>query len=48
VAPLFNIVDDNDSTQDKLAKAVADVWKIKYGFHNSAIASLIARFAKVG
>lgn len=47
ILPLFNIVDDNDSTQDKLAKAVADVWRIKYGFHNSAIATLIARFAKV-
>ncbi|ORY20511.1 hypothetical protein BCR39DRAFT_562919 [Naematelia encephala] len=44
--PLFNVVDDNDSTQDTLAKAVAGVWGIKYGFINSAIAVLVQQFAK--
>jgi hypothetical protein len=45
---LFNVVDDGDSTQEKLGKAVAQVWGIKYGFLNSTIASLVASFAKVG
>jgi hypothetical protein len=46
--PLFNIVDENDSTQDKLAKAVAEVWGIEYGFLNSTMSSLVQQFAKVG
>jgi hypothetical protein len=45
--PIFNIVDDNDSTQEKLAKAVAEVWGIKFGFLNSTVASLVQQFAKV-
>lgn len=45
--PLFNIVDENDSTQEKLAKAVAKVWGIEYGFLNSTMASLVQQFAKV-
>lgn len=45
--PLFNIVDENDSTQDKLAKAVAEVWSIEYGFLNSTMSSLVQQFAKV-
>lgn len=45
--PIFNVVDDNDSTQEKLAKAVAEVWGIKYGFLNSTVASLVQQFAKV-
>jgi len=46
--PIFNVVDGNDSTQEKLAKAVAEVWGIKYGFLNSTVASLVQQFAKVG
>ena len=45
--PIFNVVDGNDSTQEKLAKAVAEVWGIKYGFLNSTVASLVQQFAKV-
>ena len=45
--PIFNVVDENDSTQDKLAKAVAEVWGVKYGFLNSTVASLVQQFAKV-
>lgn len=44
---LFNVVDENDSTQEKLAKAVAEVWGINFGFMNSTIASLVQQFAKV-
>jgi hypothetical protein len=44
---LFNIVDDGDSTQEKLAKAVAEVWGVKWGFLNSTVASLVQQFAKV-
>jgi len=44
---LFNVVDENDSTQEKLAKAVAEVWGIKWGFLNSTVASLVQQFAKV-
>ena len=46
--PLFNVVDEGDSTQDKLAKAVAQVWGVQYGFLNSTVASLVQQFAKVG
>ena len=45
--PLFNVVDENDSTQDKLAKAVSRVWGIEYGFLNSTMSSLVQQFAKV-
>lgn len=45
--PLFNVVDEGDTTQDKLARAVAEVWDIKYGFLNSTMASLVQSFAKV-
>jgi hypothetical protein len=45
--PIFNVVDENDSTQEKLAKAVAEVWGVKYGFLNSTVASLVQQFAKV-
>lgn len=45
--PLFNVVDENDSTQDKLAKAVSQVWGIEYGFLNSTMSSLVQQFAKV-
>ena len=45
--PIFNVDDENDSTQEKLAKAV-EVWGIKYGFLNSTVASLVQQFAKVG
>ncbi len=37
-------MDENDSTQDKLAKAVAQHFGIKYGFHG-AIAALVAQFS---
>jgi hypothetical protein len=43
---MFNIVDDSDSTQDKLARAVADVWGIDFGFLNATIATLVQQFAK--
>jgi hypothetical protein len=45
--PIFNVVDDGDSTQEKLAKAVAEVWGIKWGFLNSTVASVVQQFAKV-
>lgn len=45
--PLFNIVDDGDSTQGSLAKAVAEVWGVEWGFLNSAMAALVQQFAKV-
>jgi hypothetical protein len=45
--PIFTVVDENDSTQEKLAKAVAEVWGVKYGFLNSTVASLVQQFAKV-
>lgn len=41
------MIDENDSTQEKLAKAVAEVWGIKFGFLNSTVASLVQQFAKV-
>ncbi|WVW80362.1 hypothetical protein I302_102342 [Kwoniella bestiolae CBS 10118] len=44
--PLFNVVDENDSTQGSLAKIVAETWSIKFGFLNSAMASLVQQFAK--
>ncbi|ORX35462.1 hypothetical protein BD324DRAFT_632946 [Kockovaella imperatae] len=44
--PLFNVIDDGDTTQEALAKAVAGVWDIKYGFLNSTVASLVQQFAK--
>jgi hypothetical protein len=34
IAPLFNIVDDSDSTQKSIAQVIADVFSIKFGFHN--------------
>ncbi|RXK42562.1 hypothetical protein M231_00116 [Tremella mesenterica] len=46
VVPLFNVVDDDDATQEKLAKVVAQVWGIKYGFLGSTVASLVQQFAK--
>lgn len=45
--PLFNVVDENDSTQDKLAKVVSETWGIEYGFLNSTMSSLVQQFAKV-
>jgi hypothetical protein len=48
VVPMFNVVDDGDSTQDSIAKAVADVWNVKYGFLSTTIMTLVAQFAKVG
>jgi hypothetical protein len=44
---LFNVVDENDSTQERLAKAVAEVWGIKWGFLKSTVAALVQQFAKV-
>ncbi|KAG8899046.1 hypothetical protein FRB99_006963 [Tulasnella sp. 403] len=32
IAPLFNIVDDSDSTQGSMGQAVADIFGIKFGF----------------
>lgn len=48
IVPMFNVVDDCDSTQDSLARAVADVWNVKYGFLSTTIMTLVAQFAKVG
>jgi hypothetical protein len=45
--PMWNVVDEGDSTQEKLGKAVAEVWGIKYGFLNSTVATLVQQFAKV-
>ena len=47
LVPLFNVVDDDDATQEKLARVVAEVWGIKYGFLGSAVATLVQQFAKV-
>ena len=44
--PVFNVVDDNDSTQERLASAVATLWGIDYGFINSTVASLVQQFSK--
>ncbi|KAK8865698.1 hypothetical protein IAR55_000843 [Kwoniella newhampshirensis] len=44
--PLFNVVDEGDSTQGSLARAVAQVWGIKFGFLNSTMAILVQQFAK--
>ncbi|WWD05520.1 hypothetical protein V865_003598 [Kwoniella europaea PYCC6329] len=44
--PLFNVVDENGSTQGSLAKIVAETWSIRFGFLNSAMASLVQQFAK--
>ncbi|WWC87977.1 uncharacterized protein L201_002879 [Kwoniella dendrophila CBS 6074] len=44
--PLFNVVDENDSTQGSLAKIIAETWSIKFGFLNSAMATLVSQFAK--
>ncbi|GFZ43262.1 hypothetical protein JCM24511_00981 [Saitozyma sp. JCM 24511] len=46
VLPMWNVVDEGDSTQEKLGRAVADVWGIKYGFLNSTVATLVQQFAK--
>jgi hypothetical protein len=45
--PLFNVVDDNSSTQEKLAKVVASVWGVRFGFLDSTVATLVQQFAKV-
>lgn len=45
--PLFNAVDDGDTTQEKIGKAVGQVWGIKVGYLNSTMASLVQSFAKV-
>jgi hypothetical protein len=45
--PLFDVNDDGSTTQEKLAKTVADVWGVKYGFLNSSLAALVHQFAKV-
>lgn len=45
--PLFNVVDDANSTQGDLGKVVAEVWVIKYGFLSSTMATLVQQFAKV-
>ncbi|OWZ55044.1 hypothetical protein LQV05_002625 [Cryptococcus neoformans] len=44
--PLFNIVDDNDSTQGSLAKVVAETWGIKSAFMNATLSSLMQQLAK--
>jgi hypothetical protein len=44
--PMFNVIDENNSTQQSLAAAVAGVWGIKYGFVGSTVTSLVERFAK--
>lgn len=46
-APLFNVTDDEDSTQGSLAKAVAAVWGVNFGFLSSTVATLVQQFAKV-
>ncbi|TYJ55907.1 hypothetical protein B9479_003430 [Cryptococcus floricola] len=44
--PLFNVVDEVDSTQGSLAKVVAETWGIKFGFLSSTVATLVQQFAK--
>lgn len=45
--PLFNVTDDSDSTQESLAKLIAQLWDIKIGFLNSTVVSLVEKFSKV-
>lgn len=45
--PLFFVADDGNSTQDSLAKAVAKVWGVEYGFMSSSVVTLVQQFAKV-
>jgi hypothetical protein len=46
--PLFHAVDDGNSTQGEIGKAVGEVWGIKVGYLDSTVASLVQSFAKVG
>lgn len=43
-APVFNLVDENDTTIGELTKAIAEVVGCKYGFAGT----LLSQFAKVG
>lgn len=38
--PLFNIVDDSDTTQESMAKVLGEVYGIKVGFHGSIISTI--------
>jgi hypothetical protein len=40
VMPLFNVVDDSDTTQESMAKVVGKVYGIKVGFHGSIISTI--------
>ena len=40
VMPLFNLVDDSDTTQESLAKVLGKVYGIKVGFHGSIISTI--------
>ena len=45
--PLFYAVDDGNSTQGEIGKAVGQVWGIKVGYLDSTVATLVQSFAKV-
>ena len=40
-------VDQADTTQDSLARSIASVYKIKYGFHGSIVSTLVGQFQKM-
>lgn len=40
VMPLFNLVDDSDTTQESLAKVIGNVYGIEVGFHGSIISTI--------
>ncbi|KAJ9100501.1 hypothetical protein QFC21_003540 [Naganishia friedmannii] len=47
VVPYFNVVDEADTTQDTLARSIAALYKIKYGFHGSIVSTLVSQFQKM-
>lgn len=46
VIPLLNVTDDSDSTQESLAKLIAQLWGIKIGFLNNTVMNLVEKFSK--
>ncbi|KDQ13201.1 hypothetical protein BOTBODRAFT_56260 [Botryobasidium botryosum FD-172 SS1] len=41
VAPLFNLVDDSDSTQSSMGQVIANVFGIKFGFHGLVASTMM-------
>ncbi len=44
--PLFNLVDEADSTQESIGKAIAKVFAVKHSFYGDTLTSLVQKFAK--